>query len=224
MHALVAARSAVTHFRCPACRAWTPRGAGETVVCARCGQRVPVPVRIEPGGYRSAGPPPAQVRVACPRCGQPVAVPPDADASFCCPACGGRIGAPALLRWWRPVARYLTPHELRYSLHHLMLSADYSWWPDSAIPPEARERFDFYCGCCGELHSARVWDIGSQRYCGHCGVLMVVPVRRRPGRRGAGSDGPAPGRRLFCPQCGAAVAGDASRLGALRCGACGARF
>ncbi len=189
---------------------------------------MPVPPRIDPNAGRSSGPPPAEVRAACPHCARVLRIRPEADASLACPHCRRRIGPPGWLRWWRPTARFLTPAELRFSLHHLMLSADYAFWPDEAIPADARTRFEFYCGCCGELHAARVWDIGSQRYCGRCGVLMVVPTRHaaRATRPFDGPPPPAPQheRQLYCPQCGQPVAGTASRLGSLRCPRCGTRF
>lgn len=215
-------------FRCPACGAWTAAGTSAVATCRACEQRVPVPPRIDRDAGRSSGPPPAEVQAACPYCQAALRIRPDADASLICPHCRRQIGLPAWLRWWRPTARYLTPAELRYSLHHLMLSADYAWWPDEAIPREARTRFEFYCGACGELHTARIWDIGSQRYCGRCGVLMVVPTRHaaRGGRRAAEASTrtAAGGSQLFCPQCGQPVAGTTAQLGSLRCRRCGARF
>ncbi len=214
-------------FRCPACRAWTAVGTSPVATCRTCGQRVPVPPRIAPDAGRSAGPPPAEVQAACPHCHRALRIRPDVDASLTCPHCRRQIGRPGWLRWWRPTARYLTPAELRYSLHHLMLSADYAWWPDAAIPEQARTRFEFYCGNCGELHTARVWDIGSQRYCGHCGVLLIVPTRHGVRTTTAPTPPAAHPRgtpRLYCPQCGQPVAAEAGQLGSLHCPRCGVRF
>lgn len=102
-------------------------------------------------------------------------------------------------RWRRPVSKVFTRRERSYSLHHLMMHQRRRAHPDLCLTPRARRLFEFYCGACGHLQDARVWDIATQTPCQWCGELMIVPSPAHPRRMTTSSTSPA---ELFCPQCG----------------------
>ena len=120
-----------------------------------------------------------------------------------------------------PIARTFTHADLRRSLHHLMLAVDRRSMPDEKLGPRARRRFGFVCGACGARQNARVWDIASQRRCGYCGAMMIIPApRRRPLAAGAPMVD-----ALYCPRCGREVEhADRSRHYASYCPDCQAWF
>jgi hypothetical protein len=121
-------------------------------------------------------------------------------------------------KWLRPVAKVFTAAERSYSLHHLMLGVRRLFRPDPALPPAGRRRFEFYCGACGRLQAARVWDIASQTCCVWCGELMIVPCPAHA-RRPTGDQPASVG--LHCPRCGAeAAVSDRNRLRHSYCTRC----
>lgn len=142
----------------------------------------------------------------------------------------------------RPVARTFTAGDLRRSLHHLMLGCRRPYVPPPALSPRARRYFDFYCGACGALQWAQVYEIATQRPCGACDALMIIPAPEAPGGPHAGDPPwpvagptaaipptagrlPVTGGLLYCPQCGRPVDGaDRTRRAPSWCGACGLWF
>ena len=106
--------------------------------------------------------------------------------------------APPWDRWRRPVSKVFTRRDRSYSLHHLMMDERRRAYPDFRMMPRARRLFEFYCGSCGRLQDARVWEIATQTPCQWCNELMIVPTPSHA-RRTATSTNPA---ELFCPQCG----------------------
>ncbi len=101
-------------------------------------------------------------------------------------------------RWRRPVSKVFTRRDRSYSLHHLMMDERRRIYPDFRMMPRSRRLFEFYCGSCGHLQNARVWEIATQTPCRCCSELMIVPTPSHA-RRTTTSTGPA---ELFCPQCG----------------------
>jgi hypothetical protein len=106
-----------------------------------------------------------------------------------------------------PVARTFTREDRRWSLQHLMLSTSQRLMGDAMLGARARRRFEFYCGDCGSIQTARVWDIASQQPCSSCDSFVIIPA---PCPRAASHDShtarrrraPSPKAGLFCPQCG----------------------
>lgn len=202
-------------FDCPACHqrmVMAPEHEQLPLKCAACATVVWAP----PFFRRRAQPftriAESHVRARCPACDLEHAADPRwIGKAFACTACGTQtpVNEPAGWRWQRPVAKYLTKDEQRWSLHHRMLAATRTEFADSALEPKMRRRFEFYCGFCGALHEARRWDIASQTACKRCEVLMIIPpplpVQRSKADVSRTSEPPgAETGPRFCPQCGAA--------------------
>jgi predicted RNA-binding Zn-ribbon protein involved in translation (DUF1610 family) len=151
-----------------------------------------------------------------------------------CDDCGWSFPqpTPAWERWQRPVAKIFTRADQRRSLHHLMLSTDRRWFPDQALDERERRRFDFYCGACGRLQQARVWDIAAQRNSRWCDALMIIPTPRHarrapivPTEWSANASRQADRGALYCPQCGTPLAAaDRTRQRMSHCLGCGIWF
>ena len=202
-------------FDCPGCRARlavTAEERGGLITCERCNLEFPAPCfhqdsrtdrpprRFRPRGYACH----------CPQCGATRQVL-DAGDETECERCGRKFSPPGApwLRWLRPVARVLTDEDQSRSLHHLMLSTERIWLPDAALEDRARRRFSFYCGACGRVQQARVWEIASQQRCRDCDALMIIPaphgVQRVPCTPAAAAAPPEINRAkevLYCPRCG----------------------
>jgi|GEM_PF-6718387 len=220
-------------FDCPSCGLRTRISADERGLlkrCDSCGVNYPAPL------FRTslfeARPTPRQIAQTCycPRCQHRIEACNGGDAELIdCDACGVKFQRPQPVweRWRRPVARVFSREDCRRSLHHLMLSADRRMIGADAFDVRGRRRFEFYCGTCGHLHTARVCEIASQRRCEFCDELMIIPAPTRGGadakhklyharrpRRSATAG-------LFCPRCGRAIIGaDRSRRRKSRCDAC----
>ncbi len=160
----------------------------------------------------------------CPSCHEIQALAENAvSAAMVCQACNTAFETPAApwARWRRPVSKVFTRRERRYSLHHLMMHERRRAYPDLWLSPRARRLFEFYCGCCGHLQNARVWEIATQTPCQWCSELMIVPTPCHASRRAA-STGTA---ELFCPQCGQrAPLSDPQRRRNSYCDRCGIWF
>ena len=221
-------------FDCPACGARMKITADERddlIQCAACRVEFPGPdfrsSRLDPA------PPPRSrsYRCACTICRGSVEVSEHFVGRYAsCPHCKNafRQPPPPWEKWRRPVAKVFTGADRRRSLHHLMLRHDYSAAVDERLSERDLRRFEFYCGGCGRLRQARVWDIAYQRVCENCGVLMIVPSlrwrRALSGQALVAYRAAASGQcssRLYCPQCGGVVSpADRSRERMTRCPTC----
>jgi len=141
-----------------------------------------------------------------------------------CSACGMTCLAatPPWERWRRPVARVLTRNDLRCSLHHLMFWAPRPRVASESLDVRARRTFEFYCGACGHLQQARVWDIATEQTCSICGTVMIVPA---PVRMTVDDSERHEGAALYCPRCGQRIEpADRTRRTPTVCPACRLRF
>lgn len=196
-------------FECPRCHARITMDAaqrGRRMRCHHCKLDLPGPVfaraRLgEPDLWSDD-----TYVVTCEHCGHAThALASAAGRERICGACGRSCvqPAPPWDRWRRVVAKVLTPDDQRRSLHHLIHSGESALFDDAELEAIARRRFMYYCGGCGKLHEARVFDIARQLKCVACDVLMIVPAPR-----GAGNIVDPEIDRLieratrFCPQCG----------------------
>ena len=216
------------HFDCPRCGERCSIALRERDTLVQCGS-----CRLEfPGPLYSAAPGAPRPRseeqmfeCACPHCGKTRRQLENAHAvHVACTACGNAFAVPKApwAHWRRPVAKVFTHHDLSYSLHHLMMDVRRWIYPDHRLSPRARRSFEFYCGACGRLQKARVWDIASQTPCQFCNELMIVPSPRHAPRGSAAADAPD---RLYCPQCGQiATLSDKNRRRNSYCAACGLWF
>ncbi len=211
-------------FDCPRCGRRCridPQQRGEAVACAGCRVVFPGPdFPLRPSGVsrgagrrslgRAAGRAPAPA-------GQAAGNAPELEtATFATDESEAR-GA----EWQRSVAKVFTAAERSYSLHHLMLGVRRFFSPDSTLPAEARRRFEFYCGACGRLQGARVWDIASQTCCVACGELMIVPSPPHRPRHAISAESAEPADALYCPGCGqAATVSDRRRVRHSYCERC----
>lgn len=199
-------------FACPACRGrlvMSREHERGPLTCPHCDTTIAAPPFFSRRRLGTAKPWP-ELHAACQHCGEPHRV--DArwfGQSLRCTRCDGAtpVAEPSWWGWHRPVAKYLTQEDLRRSLHHRMLATGRRAFADSAIPADTRRRFAFYCGHCGVLHEARVWDIASQMACEHCDVMLIIPPPLRAGRQsvrvaGKGAIPPArSGQSLTCEIC-----------------------
>jgi DNA-directed RNA polymerase subunit M/transcription elongation factor TFIIS len=221
-------------FACPACRGrlvMSREHERGSLTCPHCDTTIAAPPFFSRRRLGTAKPWP-ELHVACEHCGEPHRV--DArwfGRSLRCGYCD-RVTPVAQPGWWawhRPVAKFLTQEDLRRSLHHRMLATGRRAFADSAIPADTRRRFAFYCGHCGSLHEARVWDIASQMACEQCDVMLIIPPPLRNGSPHA-TESPTPpaerqsdGPHVFCTACGEALT-HAEAAGATappRCTRCG---
>jgi transcription elongation factor Elf1 len=212
-------------FDCPACAARleidrTQRGRLAT--CQACGQTFPGPAFPDPGPRRAVPRPDYTYRCSCPFCMHETSASlRSAGRLRACEECGRDFVQPhsPWERWQRPVSRIFTRGDLRRSLHHLMLATFRVRLADHRLERRARRRFEFYCGACGHLQQARVWEIATQQRCAVCDAMMIVPC---PPHRHRDADATAcDGSALFCPRCGTRVEpADRSRRTRTRCPAC----
>ncbi len=195
-------------FDCPNCRRRLRIRAdqrNQPIECLSCAIVLPGPA-YRRGQLDVAPPaPPRPYECRCPTCELAARVS-DADVGALtrCGRCQDWFEQPPppWEQWRRPVARVFTRRDRLGSLFHLMLSRDLARWPDAQLDPPSRRLFEFYCGRCGHVQIARVWDIASQQRCGDCQALFVVPSppHRRASRAAArvdlweGRDPPQPGR------------------------------
>lgn len=218
-------------FDCPKCRCRcrAPTAAGsDHTACTHCGTAFPTPHPPEPPGTQRS----RARRTGCPACGRRLRTHAGVrPRSYVCGYCRCEFPVPIdeSHEWSRPVARVFTRRDRSYSLHHLMMHTRRAIFPDRALSARARRRFEFYCGLCGCLQPARVWDIAAQVPCRACDALVIVPSPvHRPERVVAWSslsEMPEPRPRmsasgsqsalttdtdrathtvstLYCPQCG----------------------
>jgi transcription elongation factor Elf1 len=227
-------------FACPACRGRLVMSREHELgplTCPHCDTTVAAPPFFSRRRLGTAKPWP-EMRVTCQQCGELHRV--DArwfGRSLRCGHCDSLTGveAPRWWRWHRPVAKYLTQEDLRRSLHHRMLATGRRAFADSAIPADTRRRFAFYCGHCGGLHEARVWDIASQMACEQCDVMLIIPPPLRPDHQReaelprvppkppAPREPAAPRTGGFCTRCGQALTSNvaAGTADLPRCQRCG---
>ncbi|RMF71704.1 MAG: hypothetical protein D6744_17575 [Planctomycetota bacterium] len=220
-------------FDCPACRgrlSITALERGGLISCSHCGVDLPAPCfHVD---SREDRPPRVFQRrdytCHCPHCGAPRAVM-DVGHEVECESCGQLFTPPAApwLQWLRPVARVLTDEDQARSLHHLIGGTDRVWMPDEVLEDREKQRFSFYCGACGRLQTARVWDIATQRACSACQSLMIIPAPHGaqvvPTQPAADRADETPARRevLYCPRCGTRCPNaDRSRVRRTYCAAC----
>lgn len=222
-------------FDCPNCRGRLTITAAQRNLllhCTHCNLQFPAPDFRR--SWLDAPAPRPLLRYPC-RCRHCNAVNDavDADAGLPlrCDGCHEWFPQPAAPweRWRRAVARVFTRADQRRSLHHLMFAGARLAWHDDDIELRALRRFEHYCGGCGRLRQARVWDIASQQRCPECRALFIVPcpphspVAERVERLTLW-DAAAP-LGLYCPVCGlAAPDGDATRARRSFCRRCAAWF
>ena len=177
-------------FDCPACGVRLRMDAGQrghVLTCDACQTAFPGPDFL-----RSFWDPPPQscdeeYTCRCPRCRRALTAREHARGrTIECAACGGQFiqPPPPWDEWRRRVARVITHYEQRWSLSHLLFVCERTFVPDEKLPAGWRRRFEFYCGQCGRLQRARVWDIAAQKRCTGCDALLIVPAPRAPRRPG----------------------------------------
>ena len=205
-------------FQCPSCRVRLTideQQRGKTVDCPHCEQQFTAPCyHVGEPGWR-----PKSIREtmprACPACGGPAPVSFPSHSRRECARCGHEFAgteAHSARLPSMPVARTFSREDRRWSLQHLMLSADKRFVPDALLGARAKRRFRFYCGDCGSIQVARIWDIASQLPCSTCDSLVIIPAPNP----GVAYESPQPravvrpyvteaATGLFCPQCGAST-------------------
>ncbi len=195
----LAEATAIFAFDCPACRerlSITAEERGQAVQCPHCATVLPgpdFPVRgvtargaIRGWIKRGKG---GAVRTDGRHGGRPLQ---RMGGEAARRAGGGALyrtagEAPEWERWRRPVAKVFNRHDLLRSLQHWLMDGRRVGPPDEELSDRERRRFEFYCGACGHMQQARVWDIALQADCTCCGLRLIVPAPRW------GRDRPWPG-------------------------------
>jgi hypothetical protein len=247
----------VFHFDCPACgtrQVMTIAERGRLRTCGKCGIAFPAPE------FHAAGrlPGPAcrdqEYAVHCTHCGVRQTVrETTAGQLHVCDRCAAtfRQPLPDWERWRRPVARVLPNDDFRASPQVSRqagqmagrravrtratdvptLTALQPLQTGAALGPAAAAWFEFYCGACGVVQRAGVWQIALPGRCTVCGLRLVVPAPRARAPVSAAAwrlvrAAPLPGARgLYCPKCGAYLAhADRTRNAAANCVRCAVWF